>query len=282
MTSPLKFMQIIIFFAFVNSQVHKITSVEMQNAVHELHNIANCEIDDQHMAYLLKKQGLEYETAISFLQKDTQIIKHISNSKKTHPTLLIHSDRELITDLLIEAISLPGFNIIKYEMGIETQLNEETSIHTVLFQKEYNADVIRDFYKAYSAFPEATFLTSYLKNKSLVIDGLYSPSLGLPCHFCKKIFFESSLQEVSPAAQTLISTHTPMKPRKQFNFTRAHSGLIAMMLKHELEATFNLNSLGTYSDRLGTSSLIDLETGSKTHDKAFHWEACNCLQGEWS
>lgn len=66
----------------------------------------------------------------------------------------------------------------------DNNINVSDSTLIWLHLENYHSDIVKRIYSKFESNPGVAFIQSYYLKESFRIDGVYSPDLGTPCHFC--------------------------------------------------------------------------------------------------
>lgn len=268
---------------------YSVTSPAMQAVVVDLSERRGDVLSGEDVLMLLQREHIDTNAGITFLSNELGLLSPAPPANEVATNVLVLTDLPLVGDMLVEALALPNLCDVSWR-PVDGESNEDVPNpdSVVLLIGDYRPATIRKVYRTFGSHPNVTIVTSYLYRHIFAIDGVYIPTRGLPCHFCHRHRFETLENNRGDAPQ---SSWLAMKKFLEDDgvvvpsvlaLNRAVQGMMAMHLKHEVEAIVGIEPSGVVADRLGTTLRIDLRTGERVRDKVFHWEACECLKGDWS
>lgn len=147
----------------------------------------------------------------------------------------------------------------------------------------YSTDIIRRVYCDYLRVENVAFIQSYYLKELLRFDGVYSPHLGTPCHFChierwlnreEKSFRRNETSWAN--LLTLLKTHSIGLPA--IALSRTERGFTLHMIKRRLQELTGNSLVKSHVDTLMSSVSTDLITCVLNREPVIHWHACDCTE----
>lgn len=149
--------------------------------------------------------------------------------------------------------------------------------------EKYRPDVIQSFYEKLIKKQGVGFIQSYYLKESFRIDGVYSPSLGTPCHFChmdrwlnreEKSFRRNELSWFN--LLQLLRNQQAALPA--LALSDSERGFSQHLIKRRLQELTGISLVKSHVDTFMSSVSADLITCIIHKEPVIHWQACACVE----
>lgn len=147
----------------------------------------------------------------------------------------------------------------------------------------YSSAIIRAVYQSFLHVINVAFVQSYYQKEIFRIDGVYSPQLGTPCHFCyierwlnreEKSFRRNEMSWAN--LLTLLQTCDLGLPAIALSETER--GFSLHLIKRRLQELAGNSLVKVHVDTLMSSVSTDLITCVLNREPVIHWHACDCTE----
>ena len=154
----------------------------------------------------------------------------------------------------------------------------------ILILTRHDEDVVRSLYESYRATPGAAFTTLYFLSHFAMIDSLYIPGSGSPCHFCQFLdlkegdarrhkdasasfsrYYEYAVRLKQPEALSLPRTAIEERVALWYLFQA-----VAPLIVGGSERTMFTEDVACYTQ-------LDFHSGTVKREPSLHWPLCDCL-----
>ncbi|HBB0914078.1 TPA: McbB family protein, partial [Escherichia coli] len=119
--------------------------------------------------------------------------------------------------------------------------------------------------------------------ESFRIDGVYSPDLGTPCHFCHIERWLS--REEKSFRRNEMSWANLLQLLKKYQMTlpalalgESERGFSYHLIKRRLQELTGTSLVKSHVDNFMSSVSADLITCILCKEPVIHWQACSCLE----
>lgn len=156
----------------------------------------------------------------------------------------------------------------------------------VAFFENFREEQIRALYRQFQTTP-VSFITSYVIHRNIVIDGLFVPFKGTPCHFCFSERWKSAekaKRQVSEASWYNYierAANAPESLTLSLPVDQSDIGLLVATLKKKIYWLTRDDELPTWYDPRAFTR-YHLDEGSWDHDLIPHWPSCRCITESWA
>ena len=149
--------------------------------------------------------------------------------------------------------------------------------------EKYDPDIIQTVYKKFEKNYGVAFIQSYYLKESFRIDGVYSPTLGTPCHFChierwlnreEKSFRRNEMSWAN--LLNLLKTHQMSLPA--LALSESERGFSQHLIKRRLQELAGTSLVKSHVDTFMSSVSTDLITCVLSKEPVIHWQACGCVE----
>jgi McbB family protein len=239
--------------------------------------------------YLLQDALLEFrlntEKTLSYLESHLKLC--LSHTHKTPgvDSIVVHSTHTFFKELLLQELS--GVLSVPILDANDTKTDSCSAPLVVSFADAYTPRRVKELYELFRTIDGASFLTSYVIHRSFVIDGLFVPSKGTPCHFC---FFShwKSLEKARKGIhetswynyfQYVAQQHEEIP--LSLPIERSDIGVLVSMIKKKLRWLITGEVFSTPFDPRAFTR-YNLDDASVDADVIPHWPGCGCIAGRWA
>lgn len=152
-----------------------------------------------------------------------------------------------------------------------------------LHLERYQPEIIKEIYIKFENNPGVAFIQSYYLKEAFRIDGVYSPVLGTPCHFCH---IERWLnREEKSFRRNEMSWANLLQFLKKYQMSlpalalgETERGFSQHLIKRRLQELIGTSLVKGHVDSLMSSISADLITCILSKEPVIHWQACGCLE----
>jgi len=152
-----------------------------------------------------------------------------------------------------------------------------------LHLEKYEPEIIHALYTKFEKNYGVAFIQSYYLKESFRIDGVYSPALGTPCHFChierwlnreEKSFRRNELSWAN--LLQLLNKHHMSLPA--LALSESERGFSQHLIKRRLQELVGTSLIKSHVDTFMSSVSTDLITCVMSKEPVIHWQACGCVE----
>lgn len=149
--------------------------------------------------------------------------------------------------------------------------------------ESYQPCLIQAVYKKFEKKPGVAFIQSYYLKESFIIDGVYSPDLGTPCHFChierwlsreEKSFRRNEMSWAN--LLQLLKNYQISLPA--LSLSESERGFSQHLIKRRLQELIGTSLVRSHVDTFMSSLRTDLITCALSREPVIHWQACGCVE----
>ncbi|EGZ8131092.1 McbB family protein [Salmonella enterica] len=152
-----------------------------------------------------------------------------------------------------------------------------------LHLERYQPEIIKENYIKFENNPGVAFIQSYYLKEAFRIDGVYSPVLGTPCHFCH---IERWLnREEKSFRRNEMSWANLLQFLKKYQMSlpalalgETERGFSQHLIKRRLQELIGTSLVKGHVDSFMSSISADLITCILSKEPVIHWQACGCLE----
>ena len=228
---------------------------------------------------------LDTEKTFPYLTKHLKVLIPLEQKTPGIDSVVVCSSNRFFKEMLLEELqSVLPVPILDVEKG----KNESYLRPLVIsFSDSFHPRQVKELYEAFHLMPQDSFLTSYVIHRSFVIDGLFVPSKGTPCHFC----FFSHWKSLEKARKGIHETswYNYFQYVAQQNEEMPLSlpiecsdiGVLVSVLKKKLRWLITGEVFSTPFDPRAFTR-YNLDDGSVDADVIPHWPGCGCIAGSWA
>ncbi|HAG0017879.1 TPA: McbB family protein [Salmonella enterica] len=174
--------------------------------------------------------------------------------------------------------------LVSHVMDVK-HINFDLSDSTLIWLhlEEYQPEIIQAVYTKFKSKPGVAFIQSYYLKESFRIDGVYSPDLGTPCHFChidrwlnreEKSFRRNEMSWAN--LLQLLKKNQMSLPAMALS--ESERGFSQHLIKRRLQELIGTSLVKSHVDTFMSSVSADLITCVLSKEPVIHWQACGCLE----
>lgn len=238
-------------------------------------------ISESYLDELCDSEAIDKENAKEFLVTTGVMNKTTSSALWEHVVLISdvpHLFREAQEQWKADGISLARVTDVKQ---LDFDLPSPTLIW--LHFENYNPEIIRDVYTKFENNHGISFIQSYYLKESFRMDGVYSPALGTPCHFChierwlnreEKSFRRNEMSWAN--LLQLLKNNQMSLPA--LALSQSERGFSQHLIKRRLQELVGTSLVKTHVDTFMASVSVDLITCVLSKEPVIHWQACGCVE----
>ncbi len=220
-----------------------------------------------------------------FLIEELRIFDEWNSLRSRFESMYIISDNPVVSQQLAEEFG-KGYDIKKIvEMDIDTLTEiDDSKVLVVIFQEYYQKERMHALFSLLANKPETQIINSYLINHYLILDNIYSPQSGHPCHFCNLEHVTNLGRSTNNAGLTTWQTFIqstrnngeeiiPATPLRNIE-----KNLVAYYLWQGVDKFINPHYYRVlFASDLNVYTVIDLISNEKIQKPASFAEQCECL-----
>ncbi|WP_058972393.1 McbB family protein [Type-D symbiont of Plautia stali] len=238
-------------------------------------------ISELNLKELLGREKIEVERGKEFLIA-TGVLNQTNTSSLWKSAVIISDTPHLFKDIS-EQWKADGINIHaimdvkapEFEMPVNTL----TWIHF----ENYQPEIISSLYNKFEKTTGAGFIQSYYLKECFRIDGVYSPELGTPCHFChierwlnreEKSFRRNEMSWAN--LLQILRNHQIALPAVALS--NSERGFSQHLIKRRLQELIGISLVKSHVDTFMSSINTDLITCVINKEPVIHWQACDCVE----
>ena len=159
---------------FTPTGAASITDANLASALREFASMRS-RVGDGEVTQVLERNALPVEAAEQFLSR-IKVLRRMSADND----VVVYCRSENMCHALTDCIE--GNDAVTCMVSTDIEhIGNPTFL--IAIQETYSAKTVRDLYAVCAENKQCIFLHSYFVFRHFVIDGLYSPSMGLPDHF---------------------------------------------------------------------------------------------------
>jgi McbB family protein len=228
--------------------------------------------------------SLDKKKTLLYFQEHLKLLTTCSDpSQGNIDSILISSTHLFFKTLLLQELKgilpVPVLNIE------DDQAKTHSSPLILSFFDNFYSDQIK---KTYDSFidKQSSFITSYVIHRTLIIDGIFIPFKGTPCHFC---FFnrwknlEKNQKQISETSWfNYFQYVSTLKEKVPISLPLEQSdiGVLVATIKKKLRWLVIGEVLPTLYDPRSFTR-YHLDEGTWDHDVIPHWPGCECITDSW-
>jgi McbB family protein len=231
---------------------------------------------------LCEKYNLQNTKIKNYLAHELKVIA-VQESDRFEK-VIIHTDDEEITQVLYAHFA------DYYGLEVFSGLNaQEVDARTLIFcfNSVYCAPNFDEVYQL-TRQTNAWALTSYIANHYLIIDNIYQPNKGVPCHFCNfnrhqnLVMSKNTLKKSSWINYSRRALAEDMPSMPAMKLSVIERSLVMFWLANLARNFINPHSLSLTLQDVTRYCWINLLTGEMNQEQAVHWFVCQCGSDEGS
>lgn len=237
-------------------------------------------VDAAQLETMVFSHKLSYGEVFDFLHDKLKIIQVIH--KEPFLELAVHSDSDLVSNTMKgcfekhHALRCLSFND-------DASFSRNDVLHAIFITDYDNKKIGLAYEKANQT--DSYFITAYLIHKYALIDNVYIPSKGLPCHFCflermkLRVKNNVTVRDMSSSTwmhfyEDIIHENEDFVPHLpitdiQLNFVLFH-------YVNKINALLGTPVELVYFDDLQKNSVIDFLSGQIFNEFVSKWPCCRC------
>lgn len=227
----------------------------------------NEDIDKDKGKEFLVTTGVINKTKASALWEHSVIITDV-------PNLFVNAQDQWKTDGIVVSHIMD----VKH---INVDLTESTLIW--LHLEEYQPEIIQAVYAKFANISGVAFIQSYYLKETFRIDGVYSPSLGTPCHFCHIERWLNREEKSFRRNEMSWANLLQLLKKNQMSLpalalSESERGFSQHLIKRRLQELIGTSLVKSHVDTFMSSVSADLITCVLSKEPVIHWQACSCLE----
>lgn len=241
------------------------------------------EYGENELNTLLENNDIPIKSGKDFLISNGIITPSISTQKNIWETVAFFTDieddfNEAKLEWKMDGIEI--FNVYNIN-DLPSFLPENTLIWVHL--ETYLPRIIKKIYDEFDSINNVAFVQSYYQKELLRIDGVYSPKLGTPCHFChmerwlkreEKSFGKNDTSWAN--LLLLLQEHDIGLPA--ICLGTSDKGFSRHVIRRRLQELIGNPLVKLHVDTFMTSVSMDLLTCEMSREPVIHWHACDCVE----
>lgn len=238
-------------------------------------------ISESSLEELLGSENIEDESGKEFLIA-TGVLNQTKTSALWESAVIVsdvpHLFSEVTEQWKADGIKIHAIMDIKKP---EPELPDNTLIW--IHFENYQPEIIEHLYKKYEKRTGTGFIQSYYMKECFRIDGVYSPALGTPCHFChierwlnreEKSFRRNEMSWAN--LLQLLRNHQIALPALSLSISER--GFSQHLIKRRLQELIGIPLVKSHVDTFMSSINTDLITCVINKEPVIHWQACGCME----
>jgi McbB family protein len=223
---------------------------------------------------LFEKYNLSNTSVKDYLEQELKIIALLDSER--FDRLYLQADDTDINN------QIHDYYAHKFGVKVYSRLdnaNENSLIF--LFNSIYNREDFDVIY-AQACQTSAWIITAYIANHYLVIDNIYHPQKGMPCHFCNfsrhqnLMMTQNALTPTSWINYSRRSLSQDMRSLPAMKLTAAERGLVVFWLIKAIKKFISPHSPAMAVQEVSQYTWINLLSGEMNKEQAVHWMMCAC------
>lgn len=252
---------------------------EVLNVLHKSHG----NFSEEQLTLLFSEQNIVQEDGEEFLISNGIIKKlQIDNNALWESVVILTDNVGLFSQSELEwkrdGIMICGVYNLK---SFPPKIKENTLVWIHL--ETYSSVIIRAVYQRFIHVINVAFVHSYYQKEIFRIDGVYSPQLGTPCHFChierwlsreEKSFRRNEMSW----ANLLILLQTYDLGLPAIAISETERGFSLHLIKRHLQELTGNSLVKVHVDTLMSSVSTDLITCVLNREPVIHWHSCDCTE----
>jgi McbB family protein len=225
----------------------------------------------------LNEFSISLERFVKFATDEVKILI-ISKSNQGFDTIRIFSD-STESEYLQSELSKNGNR--KVVLNNDKSISNEFPL-IVVYQVNYDPDLIRSVYEKYKQ-NNSGFITSYVLLDRFIIDGIFIPSVGSPCHFCGIESWENiAIQRSNSPKASWLSFLQHSKKYKHIypskKLTKLEEFNCLYHLRNKVLSYCGIENYGNGVQEVFLTNEIHITTGRVETDIIPHGMDCDCLK----
>jgi McbB family protein len=268
------------------SAVVRITDPNMKLLFEELQERQFKKILESEIAERCLAVRLPTKEAIQYLEKTARVIRDVSriaNSETGVERVKCFTDIPLLKPFMVDAAQVGGVDLLVEPLSrINENLQERTLV--CILMKNYAEAKISDAYEAYKNLSGTWFLTSYFTGGKFVIDGLYDPLNGSPCHFCHIHRWKNLVATTSQSKGSWLDLISDFSNRQSplvgTPATELELLYVAQVFIRRILYFSGLSEASIHLDSVYSMSVTDPIECTTNFETVAHWSHCKCAQDE--
>jgi McbB family protein len=225
---------------------------------------------------LFEKYNLQNTPIKNYLTQELKIIALLEENR--FDNLFIQADDMEINNLLHDYYS-HKFGVTLYSdlMCAELQANS-----LIFFFRSVYRGAEFDALFAQASEKNTWILSAYLANHYLIIDNIYHPQKGMPCHFCNFNRHQNLMMSKNALAKTSWINFSrralahDIHALPAMKLTAAERGLAVFWLITTLKKFLSPHDATLSTQDLTRYAWINLLNGEMNQEQAMHWMMCSC------
>ena len=163
---------------------HVISEPRILRIMEQCFQSTGAQIEATRLDENIRHHGLDPGDVRNFLTNETKLLIYSGETAKPQRINNVHvvlTDEETPNIVAAEIANYTTVDIIS-PTDLESAPKSRTMV--VIVQERYDPEVIRRAYRANFHSRDVAISTAYFLHDMFVIDSIYIPSKGTPCHFC--------------------------------------------------------------------------------------------------
>lgn len=238
-------------------------------------------IPESYLDELLDYESIDKDKGKEFLVTTGVINKTKASSLWEH-SVIISDVPHLFRDVE-DQWKADGILVSHVQDVRELDFNLPDSTLIWLHFEKYDPEIIKSVYTKFEKNNGVAFIQSYYLKESFRIDGVFSPVLGTPCHFCHIERWlnreEKSFRRNEMSWANLLKL---MKKQKMslpaLALSESERGFSQHLIKRRLQELVGTSLVKSHVDTFMSSVSTDLITCVLSKEPVIHWQACGCVE----
>lgn len=240
-------------------------------------------IEDNEVEKLLHTHAIDNVKGLQFLEENGIITKIDKEKSCIWSNVVFFTDitssfKNESNDWLKDDIIISG---IYSCADLKQTINPHTSIW-IHFEK-YDSKCIKEIYELYRNTENIAFIQSYFIKEHLKIDGIFSPLLGTPCHFCHierwLIREERSFKINSTSWSKMLNLVNDNELKLPvIKITNTDRGFVKQVIRRRLQELIGNPVNKLHNDTFINSLDIDIISCIPYREPVPHWHSCSCIR----
>jgi McbB family protein len=229
---------------------------------------------------LIEKYNLQDTTVKKYLSQELKIIAALDEDR--FEKIFIHSDDIQIGNALYEYFT-DRFGIKMFYNWAEAVVDRQSLI--VVFNTSYSNDGFDEAYQL-AKRNNAWVITAYIANHYLMIDNIFQPQKGMPCHFCNfnrhqnLVMSKNTLKKTAWANFSRRALAEDVEALPAMRYSEIERGVVLFWLAKAMQNYINPHGFYLSLQDVSRYSWINLISGEVNSEQAVHWPMCQCQDEE--
>lgn len=262
-----------------------VNHVMLTKVLRELENFQNRHVEGEYLTTIINREGLDLSGTLNYLITELRLLIEVKSQSSFVDNLYIYSnDNEGITELRDELGSLAPFHDVR--VGLQSEFVPATpNSLVVFFQTKYDPSYVNLLYEMSGDHHSTYFIVAYVLHDTFIIDPLFAPHLGTPCHFCQISWWERLSLEKTNTAKASWFRFYQLASRNEFRFppsmplTPLERSTCLFYLKHRVRQILGTDAEINTDYVTAMAFEFRIPTGMFNQDYVPISMTCNCIKG---